>query len=249
MKFIGERITRFDRLDSTSNYVAKQVDLGLYAEGTVILSHFQTEGRGQRGSIWQSEAGENLTFSFAVDVEFLPLHQQFLIAKAVSLGIHDFLRHHLELSVAIKWPNDVLVGHQKIAGMLIELKGTNPKMAVIGIGLNINQRQFSSSVKATSLALEKNASINLSEALDELLEALNHRWYQLTNGHLDLIRKEYCEKLFGYKSWVAFRETGRSFQGLIQDVDDQGVMVVRSRQGGSNAYHVKEVQIIYGPAR
>ena len=106
---IGHKITQFNSLDSTSNYVAKQLITGKYTEGEVILAHFQTEGRGQRGSFWQSISGQNLTFSFALSSDFLNIHEHFILSKAVSVAIYDLLRKRLETEVFIKWPNDILV--------------------------------------------------------------------------------------------------------------------------------------------
>ncbi len=245
MILIGNRITRFERLDSTSNYVAKELDSGFYTEGTVILAHFQTEGRGQRGSQWQSNSGENLTFSFALDVEFLAMHEQFLIAKAVSVGISSYLLDHLESSVSIKWPNDILVGNRKISGMLIEIKGQFPKYAIIGVGLNVNQTEFSAGINATSLSAEKGVVMNIDHVLDQLLAHINIWISQLREKKYDLIEAEYRKWLYGHREWISFQEPSRKFTGMIQDVNNQGVMLVRSKQGGAFSFRPKEITINY----
>ena len=106
---IGNKIIRFDSIDSTSNYVANALLSGTYTEGDVILAQFQTSGRGQRDSVWQSSPGENLLISFAICADFLSLHQQFLLSKAVSVAIYNYLHKAIPRDVWIKWPNDILV--------------------------------------------------------------------------------------------------------------------------------------------
>ncbi len=242
MNLIGNRITRFERLDSTSNYVAKQLDSGIYEDGTVILAQYQTEGRGQRGSHWQSNTGENLTFSFALDVNFLAFHEQFLLAKAVSVGITNYLLDHLESMVSIKWPNDILVGNRKISGMLIEIKGHN---AIIGVGFNVNQAIFSPGITATSLSVEKGVALNPDQVLDGLLLHIDSRISQLKEKKYVLIEEEYRRWLYGYREWISFQEPSRKFTGSIQDVNNQGVILVKSKQGGAFSFRPKEIMINY----
>jgi BirA family biotin operon repressor/biotin-[acetyl-CoA-carboxylase] ligase len=245
MNMFGARILRLRSVDSTSNYVAKAIDRGEYTEGTVILAHFQTEGRGQRGSVWQSSEGANLTFSFALDIGFLPLHQQFLVAKAISLGVSDYLQSIFGQEVWIKWPNDILLDHAKISGMLIEMKGTVPRYAIVGIGLNVNEKDFPSEFKATSLALEFGLELMPGEVLRDLIGFLGNRIAQLRAGDNASIRTAYMNRLFGHQSWVEFAAAGRTFQGSITDVDDSGVLITRSRQGGAYSFRAKEVTIRY----
>jgi BirA family biotin operon repressor/biotin-[acetyl-CoA-carboxylase] ligase len=245
MNMFGSRIIRLQSVDSTSNYVAKGLEAGEYSEGTVILAHFQTEGRGQRGSIWQSSQGANLTFSFAIDVNFLPRHRQFLVAKAVSLGVSDYLASIFGRAVWIKWPNDILLESAKICGMLIEMKGTSPRFAVVGIGLNVNQKDFPAEFKATSLALELGLELTISEVLGNLLQHIGKRVDQLREMDFGHINAAYASRLFGYQDWIQFATPTRTFNGMITDVDDEGALLVRSKQGGAYSFRAKEVKIRY----
>ena len=128
------------------------------AEGTVVLAKEQTSGRGQVNNTWESSYGDNLLMSIVLYPEFLHAGNQFLLSKFVSLAIVDFLSYYLE-NVTIKWPNDIYVGNKKIAGVLIEnsLRGAFISSSVVGIGLNVNQTEFSSSIpNPTSLKNESN---------------------------------------------------------------------------------------------
>ena len=94
-----------------------------FKEGLVITANYQTEGSGQRGKSWESLINENLLISVVVE-STTSIKNQFLLSKCVALSLYDLLSLYSD-DVSIKWPNDILVGAQKIAGILIQniLKG------------------------------------------------------------------------------------------------------------------------------
>lgn len=117
---------------------------------SVLSALEQTAGRGQRGNTWSSNAGENLMFSIVLKYDSddsyrgrLEAHDQFILNEIAAISIVDFLRLH-DIQAQIKWPNDIYVGSRKICGILIEnsLRGKWLSSSIIGIGLNINQRNF-----------------------------------------------------------------------------------------------------------
>lgn len=117
---------------------------------SVLSALEQTAGRGQRGNTWTSKAGENLMFSIVLMLSsdasgrvHLEARNQFALNEIASLSVIDFLRVH-GIQARIKWPNDIYVGSRKICGILIEnsLHGKHVSSSIIGIGLNINQRNF-----------------------------------------------------------------------------------------------------------
>lgn len=127
---------------------------------SVVSAVRQTAGRGQRGNRWQSADGENLTFSivlkFGADqLEPMAASGQFVISEVAALSVVDFLARH-DIEAKIKWPNDIYVGDKKICGILIEnaLKGNCLSHSIVGIGLNVNQTVFDTSLpNPTSMAL------------------------------------------------------------------------------------------------
>ena len=117
---------------------------------SVLSALEQTEGRGQRGNSWSSNVGENLLFSIVLKFSpedssqtFLEARDQFVLNEIAALSVVNFLSYH-EIIAQIKWPNDIYVGSRKICGILIEnsLRGKHVSLSIIGIGLNINQRNF-----------------------------------------------------------------------------------------------------------
>ena len=176
---IGCEIIHKEVVDSTNNYLTNLVHDGKISHGVVILADHQTNGRGQRNTIWQSIKSKNLLFSYFTTYKELQISEQFLITQYVSSAIHSFLKFK-GVETSIKWPNDILFGNQKICGVLIEnqIQGQLIKGSIIGIGLNINQEEFEDT-SATSLKLITGKDYIISIILNELLNHLNFFFNQL----------------------------------------------------------------------
>ena len=110
---------------------------------SVLSAYEQTAGRGQRGNTWTSNAGENLMFSIVLKSPVLMAEDHFALNEITALSVADFLTTY-GIKAEIKWPNDIYVGDRKICGILIEnsFRGNAISSSIIGIGLNINQRNF-----------------------------------------------------------------------------------------------------------
>lgn len=245
---MNKAISRFlilDEVDSTNNYVAKAAVEGRYRPGTAILSYFQTAGRGQRGSTWQADRGANLTFSFAVSADFLPVHRLFMFSKAISVGLCTAVAEMTGGDALIKWPNDILLNGKKTAGILIEFKSLGERMAVVGIGLNVNQTEFGRAFKATSVANELGRRIEIEAAARTVSDHLNTAYEALTSEAFDTITADYNAMLYGYRTAVTFETAYRSFEGTIGEVDESGMLLVRSKQGGAETFAPKEIKIKY----
>ena len=142
----GQFKVHLSRVDSTNNYAANLIKSGKAKSGTVILADEQTNGRGQRDAVWQSDPGLNLQFSAIWLPESFFIKDQRYLNFAVSIAIQQFLSKK-GVEPQIKWPNDILVGEKKISGVLIEnqLQGQRINACIIGIGLNVNQTEFKNS--------------------------------------------------------------------------------------------------------
>ena len=152
----------FDTLDSTNEEVRRRIDS--LDNLSVVSALSQTAGRGQRGNSWSSAPGENLTFSvllrFASDdsscFSLLKATDQFVISEIAALSVVQFLENH-GISASIKWPNDIYIVRKKVCGILVEniLRGSGVFYSIVGIGLNVNQRNFDVTLSnPTSMLLE-----------------------------------------------------------------------------------------------
>ena len=132
-----------EQVDSTNSYVS--VHAGELDDMTMVIADTQTAGRGQRGNSWESEPGRNLTFTLLHRPEGIAPREQFAISEATALAIADFLEE-TGIRAKVKWPNDIYADDGKIAGILIELSLTGSAItdSRIGVGLNVNQREFRS---------------------------------------------------------------------------------------------------------
>ena len=145
--FIGRNIIFLPQVNSTNSYAIEMLKNVNLAEGTLVHTAEQTEGRGQRGSVWKTEKTSNLTASLVLKPTFLDLKNQHYLYQISALACYDALAELLDSSqfdIKIKWPNDILVNKQKIAGILIEnnISNTQLSWSVVGVGFNVNQTIF-----------------------------------------------------------------------------------------------------------
>ena len=161
-----------------------------YHDGDIIWADFQTAGRGQRGHTWESRAGENLTFSALLEPTFLPVSEQFVLLEAVALSLRDFFEGE-GVESAVKWTNDIYVGDRKAVGILIEHSYSGGKLArtIVGIGINVNQREFSSDIpNPVSLSLLTGKKYELEPLLRQFERCLAVRYSQLRNGEWEQLQ-------------------------------------------------------------
>jgi BirA family biotin operon repressor/biotin-[acetyl-CoA-carboxylase] ligase len=191
--------------------------------------------------VWDSEPGKNLTVTVCLKPQFLAPEMQFLLNKAVSLGVLDSVRSMLQQYVPekeflchIKWPNDIYVGEKKIGGILIENRIMGPVIAtaIVGIGLNINQKVFSVNIpNPVSLIHLRGQETVLAEALDSLCRFLDHRYLALKQNFTTELDQAYNENLMGFNQWRSFISNGIEWKGRIKGVDMSGKLIVENCEG------------------
>ncbi len=240
---IGQTKVHLSLVDSTNNYAANLLKLGKAKTGTVILADEQTNGRGQRGEVWQSEPGMNLQFSIIWVPENLSISNQKYLNIVVSLGLVFFLEKK-GIKAKIKWPNDILVKNKKICGVLIEnqIQGFRISSSIIGIGLNVNQQEFEN-FPATSVRNELGQFLPTEQVLDGLLHTLNNEFQKLNSTNIDLVEKCYYSFLLGYECAQKFKDDQGEFTGEILGVDANGNLQV-VKNGMIRSYGIKELRFI-----
>mgnify|MGYP001210808476 CR=1 FL=1 len=243
---IGSSVERLTEIDSTNNYAAKQLLTNRLPEGAVFVTDCQTVGRGQVNNYWESEPGQNLTFSFVCYPEYLRIDRQFEISKAVSLGVKNFLSRYVA-GVSIKWPNDIYIGDKKVAGILIENAIRNGKLSncIVGIGLNINQLAFvSDAPNPISLRQATGICYDLQEMLALLLAEID-QWYQLLkHGNQMAIDEAYTDSLYRLGQRANYKDEQGPFTGRISGVDAIGRLCIETESGKSMIFHFKEVAFL-----
>ena len=135
-------IIELECLASTNDYLRELKAKNKLEDFTVVVSQYQTAGKGQRGKKWLSNKSENLLFSIFLRPQKIHVSDQFLLTQLISVSIVSYLRTAYNISDAmIKWPNDIYVGDKKLGGVLIEnaVQGKYIHDTIIGVGMNINQ--------------------------------------------------------------------------------------------------------------
>lgn len=242
--FLGKNLLILAECPSTNTFAGELDHAGQAPDGTVVIAHHQTSGRGQRGNTWESGSGLNLTFSVVMHPVFLMAIHQFHLNKAVALAIHDVVRRYTTEPARVKWPNDIMIGTNKVCGILIEnlLTGSQLSRSIIGIGLNVNQKEFASP-GASSLSVHSGKSIDLPVLFDELLHSLEQRYLQVRSNHLAEIDSDYHRSLYRVDESHSFSVDGRKLQGTIRGVDPLGRLLVEI-DNGMRSFDVKEIKFV-----
>jgi len=243
---IGSKKIYYKNLSSTNTYCASLQKKGKLQEGTIIHTNFQTAGRGQMGNTWESETDKNLLFSIILYPFSIKAQNQFIISKTISLGICDFLERYLR-NIFIKWPNDIYINNDKIAGILFEnsLIQDEIEYAIAGIGLNVNQEKFiSNAPNPTSLKILTGISFDLNDILSVLSKDLDNRYKQLKYDRISQIGNEYISHLYRYNQWSEYKDSKGIFDGRILSVTDAGRLQIEDRSGRIYEYGFKEVDFL-----
>ena len=210
----------------------------------MVAARAQTAGRGRQQRAWIAAPNENITVSFlwnaAVAAEFIPA-----MAQAISVGICEAIEPHV--SPTIKWPNDVLVGGKKIAGILCERVGEGvdgAALIVAGIGLNVNMgREGAEDIDqpVTSLALETGVAMNTDAVLLQLLNGLVAPLNAWGSQGFAGIRDDYLRRSAAMGTPLRLRDGDKHTTGIFQGYSAQGALVLRLDSGEERVFYSGDV--------
>lgn len=224
-------------VDSTNNFAANLLNQNLGQDNMVIMADFQTGGKGQQGNTWSSERGLNLTFSIIKRFDMLSVHEKARLIWAVSLSILKLLSKN-EIEAQVKWPNDIMVGTSKIAGVLIEnrLRGFRIEWSILGIGLNVNQQEFASK-GITSMYKISNRKFERDELITQFMNELT----PFLSASFEALKENYNQNLYLIGKNSTFRDKHGFFEGTILGVNDEGLLMIQKSNQKILEYNLKEV--------
>ena len=243
-KWAGKTVHFARETDSTNLWIKRLAKEGA-SEGTLALAEFQSAGRGRLGRSWEVPEGTSVMMSILLRPKFEPQYAPTLtlvmgmaVAKAVkSLGF----------DVSIKWPNDVVVSHKKICGILTEMGVRDGKIdyAVIGVGINVNIKEFPEEMadKATSLYLESSKEFDRSQIPGLVMEAFEE-YYEKFAATCDLsgLKEEYESILANYNQPVRVLAK-EPYEGVARGITDGGELLVEKTDGTIVAVSAGEVSV------
>jgi BirA family biotin operon repressor/biotin-[acetyl-CoA-carboxylase] ligase len=249
MELLSENrlIIRVKVVDSTNNYLKKLVHDEHPEEGSMVITEFQSAGRGQMGNGWASEAGKNLLLSLLIYPDNLLANEQFIISRMASLAVKNCLNQFVD-DIRIKWPNDIYWKDKKIAGMLIEndVQGRYIQNSVIGIGININQPSFPEDLpNPVSLRQITGADNDIDNIAGIFVREFFLLYREFQDGKTTQIEDEYMLDLYRVNDYYWFKDEGGSFKAKVKEVMPSGHLVLETMdEGDLRQYAFKEVSFI-----
>lgn len=240
------KIIKLNAIDSTNSYLKENAIKNNLESYTIVVADKQTSGRGQLGTVWESDLGKNLTFSMLVKFVDFEITRQFYLSMAVALGVLTALKNKWDTKYYIKWPNDILADKDKIAGILIEnsISGNFIKNTVIGIGLNVNQISFSKEIEnVTSLKKISGIDFDRDQLLLDLINSIASYIKYIDAKKFSQLKMEYMNLLFKYQIPAMFIDNkDLVFIGKIIDVSAEGQLVVELENEKTRKFNLKEIK-------
>ncbi len=208
-----------EEVSSTQNLLKELT----FPYGTVVVANRQREGRGRFGRKWSSGEG-GLYFSFLLN----PHRFQKLLPLPLVVGYGVLLQlERRDFKPMLKWVNDVYIGGKKVCGVLVER--TKEKL-VVGVGINLNQREFPPDLRATSLYMLRGLFFDKREFLLETLEGLSRILEEFKRSGFEGIRHAIKQRLmFLGKEVVVYSQ--EPVAGVFEDIDQDGNLLLRTSQG------------------
>lgn len=240
------RTIRLDETTSTNSYLRGLVGKEPLPEGSMVMTEYQTAGRGQVGNVWESERAKNLMFSLILYPDFLPANRQFLISQIAALSVKETLDKYVN-DITVKWPNDIYWRDRKICGMLIEndLSGRELYCSVIGIGININQQHFlSDAPNPVSLIQITGQEYDREEIARSFRKRLYERYLDLIRDKEEEIRRDYMSALYRGTGFHPYQGADGCFSARIRGIESTGHLILETKNGEVRRYAFKEVSVV-----
>lgn len=256
----GRPCFRYEEVDST-NEEAKRLARQGAGHGTLVWAECQTAGKGRRGRTWHSPAGANLYMSLLLRQD-LPVEDASMVTLVAALAVQEGLRQVCGLETSIKWPNDLVADGKKLCGILTELifvedeeradaqsieaSGVNRPCLVVGIGINLLQKEFPEELadRATSVALAGGRAADQEVLIGEIMNAFE-TYYECfrAEGDLSGLKDLYEIKLINRNRQVCVLDPKGSYEGTALGIDERGNLLVRTGDGSVKTVGSGEVSV------
>ncbi len=234
-KVVGRDIRVFQKTTSTNDVIEKLARDGV-REGVVVFAESQSGGRGRLGRKWISPAQKGLWFSVLLRPDLRPQEATRLtVASATALA--RAIESDTGLKPEIKWPNDILIGGRKVAGVLTELNAEldHVKYVVLGIGVNVNLNAGEIPAElgkaATSLKIETGAAVSRPELAATLLRELDEDYHRVCAGCFAAVADEWEAKCSTLGHEVVIRVGDRQMRGRAESLGEDGALLLRTDHG------------------
>ena len=240
-------IIKLDAIDSTNDYLKSLLSSMSVKNFTIVTANYQLKGRGQMGSSWYSKNSKNLICSLYLSNTYAGFINQFHISIVVSLAIKKTLDDFNIPKISIKWPNDIMSGNKKVCGILIEnlVNKNKIKDIIIGIGLNVNQTDFSNLPNASSLKKIMGVNYNIEEIINKIYENIQYYLSFFFKSRLDLLNDTYKNSIYRVNKPSTFvLDNQKAISGFIRGVDELGKLVLEIEDNKIVSFGIKEISLV-----
>jgi BirA family biotin operon repressor/biotin-[acetyl-CoA-carboxylase] ligase len=212
-------------------------------ETTAVFTFNQTKGRGQYGNKWEVIPNENLAYSIAVTSDEINI-SDVCLNYYTAIIVRDFLDNLTKASVYIKWPNDIILNGKKVCGILIEkTKKNGNDYFIIGIGINILQKDFSNLPKAGSILSVTGVNIDLITFIQDFHTYFISRIMNIPDE--EKILGEYNLHLFKRDTISVFQKNKMRQNGIVKNADNAGYLWIDLENEGLQKFFHKEIEMLY----
>ncbi len=237
----GQNLFYFNEMDSTNSYLMNLARQGA-PEGTLVITDFQTSGKGRQNRVWQSPPGKNLLFSLLLrpelSIEFvrkITLATSSVLAESIEQYLH---KNHLPpVHIHLKWPNDLLIDQKKLAGILSEsvLHNKDISFLVIGIGLNLNatKQDFSPDLKelATSLFEYTGHEIEREKLLARFLTYYEKAYVHWERTFYEGVVDRWKKRCRQFHTPIRVHTVEGTEEATFEDIDSSGYLIYKNSSG------------------
>jgi BirA family biotin operon repressor/biotin-[acetyl-CoA-carboxylase] ligase len=241
------KLIKLDAIDSTNDFLKGISVLPETTNFTVVTAERQMKGKGQMGQKWESEYGKNLIMSVLIGGFCQDINQLFQLNIAFALSVIEALESFKVPELSVKWPNDIMSYQKKIGGILIEnsIKSDGTIVSIIGLGLNVNQTNFTGLPKASSMSVVCEQAFERDVILEQIIEKLKNKIAQWNEKEVQFWT-DYKNLLFKIGTPMPFSTAnGEHFMGMIQGVSSIGKLQVLLEDDTVAEFDIKEIQMLY----
>lgn len=247
----NKNIRYYEQLDSTNNK-ASELALQGAEHGTVVVADSQTAGKGRRGRVWNSPAGDSIYLSVLLRPSF-ETDKAPMVTLVMAYSVAEALRKRGIVDVQIKWPNDLVISGKKICGILTEmhLQGSEIDHVVVGVGVNVNSTAFPEELvdKATSLFLQCGKLLNKERLIVDIVEIFMKMYDRFAKtGNLKFLQEAYNAMLVNKDREVCILEPENEYMAYALGINEKGELLVRLEDDTVKQVYAGEVSVrgVYG---
>jgi len=242
----GRHLILLDEVGSTQEALRELAEAGA-PEGTLVIAERQTEGRGRMGRQWLSPPGKGIWMSLLLR-PLIPLPQIPQLTLLAAVAMHRAITRKTGLDIGIKWPNDLLIGGQKISGILMESAAEEARvkyvLAGIGISVNLDAEDFPPDIrpKATSLKLAAGREWDRPRIVAEVLDEFEKLYEIYLNEGFSPIRTLWEMNAVTLGKPAVLNTPEGTVEGVPETLDDAGGLVVRMPDGKLRVFYSADVE-------